>query len=304
MQSAEPISSSTTGKPPLQLLSLEQASRDYLDSLHDGEERLYTTGLPPLDFALGGGIAPGEVTIVASRPGIGKTLLGIQWAQTLAAEGVRVAILSEEMTPRALGKRVVQAAVTIDPKDWRDRIEDVHDAVDEHWQHRTTILIPQQKCRTFVRAAEMIERLAKEHGIEVVVLDYLQRLRGPGNGRYEEVTSGSIAMASTAVEFDISLICLAQLNRLTDHDNRAPKFCDLRDSGQIEQDADNVLFLDWPLKRNPAHKPHDQYFAYIAKCRNRGVKRSVVELRIQPSRQRLITIPQTIPDTLWEDDQP
>lgn len=271
----------------LDLYTLEQASREYLDSIQDGEEPLYSTGLPPLDAAMDGGVARGEVTIVAARPGIGKTMMAIQWAQFLASEGVRVAFLSEEMTAKALGKRVVQMATTIERPQWRDRMDDVYGALDDHWSKRTSILIPHQKCRTYARAAEAIEILAERHGVEVVFVDYLQRLRGAGNGRYEEVTNGSIAMASQAVESNVSLVLLAQLNRQTDHDNRPPKFCDLRDSGQIEQDADNIIFLDWPLKRNPAHKPPHQYYAYIAKCRNRGVHRSVVELRIEPTRQRL-----------------
>jgi replicative DNA helicase len=250
-------------------------------------EPLYTTGLPALDVSLSGGVARGEVTILAARPGIGKTLFGMQWAQHLASEGISVAFLSEEMTRLALGKRVVQNATAIDVLNWRDRIDDLYEDIERHWSHRKSIMVPVSKCRTYLHAAEYVEILSQQHSVEVIFVDYLQRLRGAGTGRYEEVTNGSIALASAAVEHNISLVCLAQLNRQTDHDDRPPKFSDLRDSGQIEQDADNVLFLDWPLKRNPLHKPPRQYWIYVAKCRNRGVQKSQIEVRIDPIRQLL-----------------
>lgn len=272
-------------------ITLRDAAIEYLTDLQDGTDPLFTTSLAGMDEALGGGIAKGEMAVVAARPSMGKTLLGLQWLQHVAAEGTTCAILSEEMPYKMLAKRHIQGCTRLQEHEWREHFQQVYADVTEHWSSGVRdVIIPIAKCRSFDRACQKIENMVERHGVEFVVLDYMQLLRGNGKSRYEEMTNGCMALKSCAVACDVALVALCQMNRQIDSrrsnkdEDGRPRFSDLRDTGQIEQDADVIAFLDWPHMRDSV-QPESDYRIYVAKNRNRGIRKRTVKCRIEPSRQ-------------------
>jgi replicative DNA helicase len=141
------------------------------------------------------------------------------------------------------------------------------------------------------RAVAAIEHAVKYSGVEFVVVDYLQLLKGSGGTKYEQVSSVSTELKHAAVKHNVAIVVLAQLGREIEKRDNIPRLYDLKDSGQIEQDADQVMFVQWPLKNDPSHRPINEYRVFCAKNRNRAINQTVVELRFTPSRQLLREIP-------------
>lgn len=252
---------------------------------------------------LAGGVAPGEVAIVGARPSHGKTMFGLQWCYAVAAAGHPCLIISEEMTVRLLAQRATQTATTIDERDWSERADDVFEDVTAFFKPRRPI-IAAEGCRTAERAAQAITEARTHHGIRFAVVDYIQLLRGNGMGRYEQVSDCSMVLKAAAVENNVALVVLAQLNRECEkRPEFLPKLQDLKDSGQIEQDADVVLFLVWPWKIDA--KNHPSIFRVLgAKNRNRGIRgNGVVELVFDPARQ-IVTEKEPAPITQHRNYQP
>lgn len=264
---------------------MEQAARGYMAELRDGPPEMYSSGLPSIDRALGGGIAPGEMAIIGARPSHGKTMLALQWGYAVSAK-YPVVVISEEMNARALGRRAIQHATTIQEDDWRSEWEDAFDQTIAFFDPKRPILIA-DGCRTAERAAQAIGEAVVHHGAKLAIVDYAQLLRGKGMSRYEQVSDVSTTIKNAAVEHGIGLLMLAQLNREAVN-AEVPTLHHLKDSGQLEQDSDVVMLLQWPRKDDPTYTPADEYRVFFAKNRNRGVRGNGVEyLRFHPFRQML-----------------
>lgn len=194
-----------------------------------------------------GDLMPGELTVIGARPSMGKTALGMQQAihLGLSAPG---AFFSVEMTERSLMQRVVAGASGASVRQIRDGNADITAVVrstasimgSQVWIDDTSPLSVQllaAKCRRFVA----------RHEIKWVVIDYLQYLRSPQEARqsrYEEVSAVSRGLKNLAKNLGIHVVCLAQLNR--EVESRAefrPRMSDFRSSGEIEQDADNIVLI-------------------------------------------------------------
>jgi replicative DNA helicase len=118
-------------------------------------------------------------------------------------------------------------------------------------------------------------------------VDYVQLLQGEGNGRYEQVTNTSVALRHLATELKIIIIAICQLNRdIEKREKWMPRLGDLRDSGQIEQDADVILSLLWPHRLDQTKDPHE-YLIFVIKNRSRETKKNPVKCEIKPSRQMI-----------------
>ena len=208
------------------------------------------TGFKDLD-ELTSGLHRSDLIILAARPAMGKTAFALNIAQQTATKaGASVLIFSLEMSKEQLGQRLlaIQARVemqklktgSLERKDW-DRL---NMALDE--LHSSKIFIDDTPGVSIMEMRNKCRRLKAEHGLDLVVIDYLQLMQGDGraDSRQQEISAISRNLKLLAREMDCPVIVLSQLSRApelrTDH---RPILSDLRESGSIEQDADIVIFL-------------------------------------------------------------
>lgn len=266
-------------------VTLQQATERYLEQLEQGKGNLLSLGMRELDDAVGGGVAPGEVVIIAARPSHGKSAVALQCVHALTKDGLKALIISEEMSALALGKRTIQFVTDVFEEDWKDSLQRVRHDLQSHFELRAEARIL-ESVGSADHAAKEIRKAAKE-GAQVVVVDYAQLLTSRGNSRYEEVTNTSIAMRQVASETGVVLLLLCQLSRgVESRPVFHPTLADLKDSGQLEQDSDVILFLCWPHRLDVKKDPYE-FYVYVAKNRNRGIEFPTVKLRFEPTRQML-----------------
>lgn len=267
--------------------TLEDAARQHLEQRQSGASHLIELGLPDVDYAIAGGVEPGEMVILAARPSHGKSAVALQAIHHVTSNGLPAAMISEEMSASALGKRVIQFASSVPEEHWRDDSSQVSAQLDKHFQKRASCIVI-ESCRTAERAAEAVRLAVKDDGVKFVVVDYAQLLGSKGSTRYEQVTQTSVILRQLASETGVVLMVLCQLSRAIE---ARPKFIptmgDIKDTGQLEQDADVILFLCWP-HRLDAHKSPDEFLFFVGKNRNRAINSAAVKCVFRPSRQMLV----------------
>jgi replicative DNA helicase len=211
------------------------------------------TGLRTLDMKTGG-IAKGDLVILAARPSVGKTALALQVAGRAAATG-SILFASLEMEPRSLLRRCIAARARVSYNAIRlgflnaAEVARVNSAANEI--SKLPITYTNSRVQTLLELRAAIRTLASKSTIALVAIDYLQLLRTPGarrDNRNIEVSDLSRGLKLMATEFKVPFLVLSQLNRAPAKECREPQLSDLRDSGSIEQDADGV----WLLHRNQA----------------------------------------------------
>lgn len=266
--------------------TLHEAAAEHLTLLEAGKTGLLGMGIDALDGALGGGVAFGEYVLIGARPSHGKTAFAMQVLDSCCAAGYKSAIISEEMSHLALGKRAIQYAVDTPEEHWKHEIEAVRKELGDYFKEREQCLII-ESVRTADAAADAIRWLAKEKGVKCIAIDYAQLLQAKGKGTYERVSEASKALRGAVSDTGVVLFVLAQLSReIEKRDKFMPKLCDLKESGQLEQDADVVTFLVWPHRIN-SEKPAKEFQIWVAKNRNRGIMENMVECEFTPSRLRI-----------------
>lgn len=271
-------------KPEPRVTTLHDAAKKYVDSIRDGRDRLIDLGLPELDYAIGGGAEAGELVLIAARPSHGKSAVALQIVHHWTANGLPSLFVSEEMSAIALGKRTVQFASDIPQEHWNVRLEHVEHQIEEHFRERSICTIV-ESCKTADAAAEAIRKAKAESEVKCAVVDYAQLLGSPGRSRYEQITNTSVCLRQVATETQVLLLALCQLNReIESRPKFAPQMSDLKDTGQLEQDADVIIFSVWPHRIDQSKNPHEYQF-FIAKNRNRGINQPFVTCRFEPSRQ-------------------
>jgi len=211
---------------------------------------LMLTGIPDLDYCTGG-LFDGEMTVIAARPSVGKTALGLFIAIKLAREGRKVHFVSREMSSNAIGMRILSMASGIDT----GRIK-AGKITEEQWQkiakalgeYSTSNLIVDTDSKTPSDIKAVAKEQQAKDGLDLVIIDYLQILTPDGkhNTREQEVASISRSLKNLSLDINKPVIVLAQLNR--NAENKRPTLADLRESGAIEADADNVWFLHYPTE--------------------------------------------------------
>ncbi|TXH33868.1 MAG: replicative DNA helicase [Burkholderiaceae bacterium] len=225
------------------------------DVLGDVQERIerggrlagLSTGFGGLD-GMTGGLEPGQLVIVAARPSVGKTVLGCNIAAHVAAGGVPAVFFTLEMTRREIAARILAArsgvpvqamrAGTRERADW-DQMSSVAGA-SANWP----MFIDDAPAVSVAYVRAKARRIQRSHGLGLLVIDYLGLMRGTGDNRAQEVGSISRGLKALAKELKVPVVALAQLNRASEGRlDRRPTLADLRDSGEIEQDADIVAML-------------------------------------------------------------
>jgi replicative DNA helicase len=208
----------------------------------------FKTGFGYVDKIIGG-LQPGDLTIIAARPGMGKTAFATCIAKHNVKDGVPCGVFSLEMSKEQNVDRLVSGETRINlsqfraggfsASDWTDLIEQVDKIKTWPLYIDDTPGLHYQQLR---RRARVMQR---KHGVRLIVVDYIQLMSGDRGGNREvEVSSISRNLKLLAKELGVPVIALSQLNRsLESRDNKRPRLSDLRESGAIEQDADNILFL-------------------------------------------------------------
>ena len=218
-----------------------------------GELTGIPTGFLALDDMLRG-LHGTEMIVIAGRPGTGKTSIALNIAEHVALnpkKQVPVLVFSLEMGAKQLVMRMISSRAHINQRLLRqgklqkDDVPDVHRAGAE--MKKAPVWIDDSSDMTIVEMRAKARRLKQQHGIGLIVVDYLQLLKGVDSrvAREQQVAEMSRGMKAMAKELDVPVIVLAQLNRDSEKDNRDPKASDLRESGSIEQDADVILLLSW-----------------------------------------------------------
>ena len=215
---------------------------------------LEITGVPSgfNDFdKLSGGLQPGSLYILAARPSMGKTTFSLNIAENAALkEGKSVVIFSLEMSKEQLAYKLLCSQANVDMLKLRTGNLD-----DDDWERIARATGPLSKAKIYIddtagiTVMEMRSKCRKikmEHGIDMILIDYLQLMSGSsGNdNRQQEVSEISRSIKALAKEMECPVIALSQLSRAPEQraDHR-PMLSDLRESGSIEQDADVVMFL-------------------------------------------------------------
>ncbi|MCT2537869.1 replicative DNA helicase [Aquibacillus koreensis] len=234
--------------------------KDVLIEVYDNIEQLHqnhadVTGIPTgfrdLD-KITSGFQRNDLIIVAARPSVGKTAFALNIAQSVAVKtDENVAIFSLEMGAEQLVNRMICAEGNIDAQRLR-----TGSLIPEDWGKLTMAMGSLSNAGIFIddtpgiRVSEIrskCRRLKQEHGLGMILIDYLQLIQGsgkPGENRQQEVSEISRSLKGLARELNVPLIALSQLSRgVESRQDKRPMMSDLRESGSIEQDADIVGFL-------------------------------------------------------------
>lgn len=219
-----------------------------------GETTAIPTGFLDLDHRLGGGLEPGQLAILAARPGMGKTSLALGIAERMAKAGRAVLFASLEMGRFELGRRMLAPRLDLGPNaikrpDPQDTtiIGDALKAQQEIGDLPLAIDDAPAQTQAHIRAAARALRKARGR-LDCVIVDHLGRMKATPDaerrGRYEKITDISSGLKVLAKELMCPVIALCQLSRAIEaRDDKRPNLADLRDSGSIEEDADVVMFL-------------------------------------------------------------
>jgi replicative DNA helicase len=219
------------------------------------------------------------LALVAARPSHGKSAFALQWADAVAAQGVPVLFISEEMGAIALGKRNLQSYAPLLEEHFDETVAPTLRAkLQEHWQCRRDVFIA-QNCYTIDRAEEVIDQHVALNNVGAVVVDYAQLLRSrSGAARNENVADVSIRLRQATTRNGVAMLCCAQLNRELEYrKDRIPKMSDLGDSGQLERDADVILVLDRPGLYDSVNARENDFAIHVLKRRNGAIRERLVK---------------------------
>jgi len=246
---------------------------------HDGS--LVTgeaTGYYQLD-ELTSGLQPGEMIVVAGRPSMGKTALGLNIAEHIALNSDHaVLFFSLEMSRQQVAQRILCSRARVDAHKLRrgqhsaQDMQRLHAAADEIRDKHLLIDDASSLSILELRARARLE--SRKHNLRAIFVDYLQLVRAPGqDSRQQEVAEISRGLKALAKELHLPVVAMAQLNRNPeDRSGNRPRMSDLRESGAIEQDADliSLLHREAYFKHAEALSPEDENSAelIIAKQRN------------------------------------
>lgn len=248
-----------------------------IDRRLEGGKKGIETGLADLDAMLNGGWHRGQVVVLAARPSMGKTALSLHNAIHAAQAGYGVLYLSMEMVAGELADRAIAAqgrvnlgnllTAKMNEAEWSGvtaatgKMQDI------------SLFILDKPGLNFFQLATSSRRHKRKHGLDLLVVDYLQLMAGDADDkRHAQIEEITRNLKTLAKELDIAILLLSQLSRKTE-EARRPKLSHLRDSGSIEQDADVVLFIHREEVDNPDTQWKNYADIYIAKNRQGALGR-------------------------------
>ena len=247
-----------------------------------GPEDAGITGLPTYLFDLDNminGLGRSNLIIVAGRPAMGKTALGVNIAENICFKSqLPVGMFSLEMSAEQLVHRMISSQSEVESDHIKrgsisgEEYQRVYETVERMRDH--TLIIDDQPGLNINNLRARARRMKEAYGIELLVVDYLQLLTGSSRSqesRQNEISEISRNMKNLARELNVPVICLSQLSRkVEERPNKRPVMSDLRESGSIEQDADVILLLYRRDYYDPTDKP-GQADCIVAKNRHGSV---------------------------------
>lgn len=262
--------------------SAVKKARDEFFAIDDGNSTAVSTGFKTLDFAFGGGFQRGRLYALGARPGIGKSALAIQFSHHIASKGYRVAYASLEMSAtECAGRMLVRDSMVYRPRKKGDLTDSKREKINESVNRMNNLPLTfkddNKATLDSFRGFLFQERARGDLGLAVI--DYLQLLSAHGfKSRTQEVDFISRSLKQLAMELDVPILALSQLNRNLESANRDPMLSDLRESGAIEQDCDTAMLLS-------VHKEDEEdsleESTEVIKChiaKNRGGQNGLDEL--------------------------
>lgn len=220
--------------------------KDIEDKYQKRDDLRYKTGYLDLDRIIEG-LHEQELTIIAARPGVGKTAFALQMAEHIAKKGVYTYFVSLEMSEKQLGNRIIAREAGIDSHVLRmgwltdENFITINEKINEISKIPMVI---DSNISTIQEIESRANELKQDKDLGLIVIDYLQLLKSKTKftGREQEVADISRRLKLLSKKLEIPIVALCQLNRETEK-RRRPLLADLRESGSLEQDADNVIFL-------------------------------------------------------------
>jgi len=320
----------STDSATAEFMELREILKQYWEKLHEHDLEIkqrraagevdprIDIGLPT-DFIdldrITGGLRPSELTIIAARPSMGKTALGLNMAHNMAVKhNIPVALFSLEMGSEQLAERLL----CMGTKFWQNnRIRGISTSMLQNpdldqgqWNVLTQafnslvtapIYLDDSSLLTVQMLKSKVRRLHTHYKIQCVIVDYLQLMQGRGNtdNRVQEVSEISRGLKQISRELKIPVVALSQLSRQVEtRQSKRPQLSDLRESGAIEQDADVVMFIHRPdyydeekRKLTTGEPDYDQMSlpeAEIVVAKNRNGPTDTVRMRWFPQITRFL----------------
>jgi len=259
------------------LKEILKASFKTIEKLYNKKELItgVATGFTELD-QITSGFQPSDLIIIAGRPSMGKTAFCLNIAQNAAYESkIPIVIFSLEMSKEQLALRMLCSEARVDAHKMRSGF-----LTESDWPKltrgagrlsETKIFIDDTPGMGVLEMRAKARRLKSEHGLGMVIVDYLQLMRGRStiDSREQEISDISRSLKALAKELKLPVVALSQLNRrVEDRAVKKPQLADLRESGAIEQDADVILFLYRDEVYNPDSQEKGSAEIIIGKQRN------------------------------------
>lgn len=229
-----------------------RAAFQELTVIHESGGQLpgVTTGLADLDDKLGG-LHKGDMIVVGGRAAMGKTAFLIGMARLAAMAGHPVGIISGEQPVEQVALRMLSTGSKVDARKFRTAQFDEAEWTRLYGTVGQTAELPMwfldRSAPTAAEVVRVARRWKHKHGIKALYVDYLQRIVGEGERKYEQVGMVAKTLKNLARDLEIPVIVLAQVSRAVEgRANQAPRMGDLSDSSEIEKEADQVLMLYRP----------------------------------------------------------
>lgn len=237
-----------TEKEISDMMSMIEEHQKKTKEVRSGVIRAVTTGFGLLDSYLNGGWKPGELILIGARPSVGKTSLALTFAEAAAKAGKSVLFFSVEMASIDVFERLLSFTLNIPCSEIiKGEVEDETLAKGYKKLEKIPLEIAELSKATSVEVIELVKSQLLEKQIDLIVVDYLQYLSDRSKSDNTAVRVGKISknLKSLARMTNIPVICPTQLNRKSEErTGKEPKLSDLRESGDLEADADIVILLD------------------------------------------------------------
>ena len=256
------------------------------------------SGYGELDELFGGGMQRSDLVILGARPSLGKSTLALNMSLNAAKAGASAGVFSLEMSSEQLAMRILASEAGIDTHRLRLGLytmaeeQRMIDAIGQ--LSDLPMYIDDTPYQSMVEMRSKARRLSLEHGLDLLVVDYLQLVQGQGRSfsanRVQEISEISRSLKALARDLNVVLVSCSQLSRLVENrPSHRPVLSDLRDSGSIEQDADVVMFIhredqyiteeEWEQQR--PGQPYPRGIADIIVAKHRNGPTSTVQLQFR-----------------------
>lgn len=255
---------------PTALIDVLNDALSYIEGR--GETSGLRTGFAELD-KLVGGFEPSQLVVVAARPSVGKSLFACNVADNVVSRGGAVLFFTLEMSRREIGMRILASRSAVSMHAMRAGTK-----VDADWDRMAETLPAASNQRLWIDDKPAIgvayvraraKRMQRKQGLDLIIVDYLGLMKGQGDNRTQEIGSISRGLKAMAKELQIPVIALAQLSRkVEDRTDKRPIMSDLRDSGEVEQDADIIVMLHREALYSDGHEWENFGELIVRKNRN------------------------------------